>query len=142
MMALLVALLLLFSPNEKQTLSGNDHVTVEMSSPAKLVLKSTAGVSFLFTPKPGIHVNTQPAVDLRLEKDAPVEISGTPQMQKNAQGYLETQTPVIFTLKAKSSVKPGRTVVRGKINYFFCSEKDGWCNRYSQPVEFRIEIIP
>jgi hypothetical protein len=118
----------------------NEHVKLDIAVQASVSSQTTATVSFLFTPLEGIHVNTVPNIEMKLEKNSPFELVGKPQFHKTEKDYLDVTKPVIFTLKAKSGSPAGKAVIKGKLNYFYCSDKDGWCNRFTQPVEIAIEI--
>jgi hypothetical protein len=123
-----------------QPTAKNDHVKLELSVQATVSEKTAATVSFMFTPLEGIHVNTLPNIEFKLEKDSPFELIGKPTFVKTEKDYLDVTQPVIVTVKAKKNSVKGRAVIKGKLNYFFCSDKDGWCNRFSQPIEIGIEI--
>jgi hypothetical protein len=143
-MKILCILLTLFvsSNGGKQILTDNQHVTMEVRQPEKLSLVRTAEIAFFFQPLSGIHINTNPLFELKLEKDSPFEIVGKTRFLKTDKEYLDIKKPVEFSIKAKSSVKIGKQVLKGKLNYFYCSDNDGWCNRFSQLIEVTIEVIP
>ena len=137
----IIALLMLFSsPSEKQTMTNNQHVTVEMHYPVSMSLSVPALCTFFFTPSPGIHLNTAPIIELRLEKKSQFELVGNPTFQKNEQEYLDISAPVEFSIHAKKGTAPGKQPLKGTLNYFYCSDKDGWCNRFSQPIEVTVEL--
>ncbi len=135
-----ILLLLFLTAPAPQSNVQNEHVKLGLSVQATVSEKTAATVSFTFTPLEGIHVNTVPNIELKLEKDSPFELVGKPKFTKTEKDYLDVTQPVIVTLKAKKNRSAGRSVIKGKLNYFYCSDKDGWCNRFSQPIEIGIEI--
>ncbi|MFA6456842.1 MAG: hypothetical protein WCW40_08480 [Bacteroidota bacterium] len=142
MSSLVMALILtLLVPAEKRIFSENEHVSVEMRYPSSVAIATSLNLEFIFTPIEGIHVNTNPAFELKLEKNSSFEIVGAPQLHKDKNGYLDTDHPVIFSVKAKAGTAAGKQPLKGKLFYFFCSDKDGWCNRYSQSIEMAINVI-
>ena len=123
-----------------QTLTNNEHVSVELKFPKTVLLSKSSKIEFFLTPTEGIHINTSPMVEFRLEKNSSFEIVGNPAFQSNENGYLETDKPIEFTVKPKSGSHVGKKSLKGKLNYFYCSDKDGWCNRFTQPIDLTIEI--
>ena len=138
---LLVFIAALSAAVEKKISTNNEHVKLEMKLPEKISLKSSGTLSFLFTPLEGIHINTDPEFELLLEKQSVFEITGNPRYTKNKKGYLETKKPIEFTFKAKNGTMLGRQTLRGKLNYFYCSDKDGWCNRCTEQIEIIVEVV-
>lgn len=125
---------------EKKTFTTNEHVTVEVQSQSTIALAKPAGIKFFFDPIDGIHINTEPMFELKLDKDSPFEVTGEPRYSKNEKGYLEIKKPIEFSLKTKDGVKPGKYQLKAKFFYFYCSDKEGWCNRFSQPVDLTITV--
>ncbi len=139
MMISLLLFLFIHSPL-MQSPTVNEHVKLETSIQLSITPQSVGTVSFTFTPLEGIHVNTTPNIELKLEKNSLFEIVGKPKYSKTDKDYLDISKPVIFTLSAKKELPAGKSVLKGKLNYYYCSDKDGWCNRFTQPVEMTIEI--
>ncbi|MFZ4619069.1 MAG: hypothetical protein ACOYNS_00810 [Bacteroidota bacterium] len=135
-----ILVLLFMTLPAMQSPAVNEHVKMELSIQTTVAKKTSVAVAFHLTPNEGIHINTTPAVEFVLAKDSPFELSGKPQYKKTDKDYLETASPVAVTLNAKNNSLSGKAVIKGKLNYFYCSEKDGWCSRFSQPVEITVEI--
>ncbi len=133
-------ILLLAMPNERKTFTNNKHVKVELRAPAKISSTKELGLDFFLDPADGIHINTTPALELILEKNSQFEVTGKARFVKNENGYLNTDKPVEFSIKARSGRLSGKQAVKGTFNYFYCSDKEGWCNRYSQPFEASIDV--
>lgn len=123
-----------------QSPAVNEHVKMEISMQTTVSARTSVAVSFHLTPNEGIHINTSPAIEFIPAKDSPYELSGKPQYKKDEKDYLDFTKPVIVTLKAKNNSIAGKTVIKGKLNYFYCSDTEGWCSRFSQPVEMTVEI--
>lgn len=132
---------LLFSvPGETLKLSANEHVEVVMAHPTTMVLSGVDSLAFLFTPIAGIHVNTTPVFELRLDKNSPFELVGKPKFHPDENDYLAPRSPVTFSIKSKKGAAPGKQTLSGKLNYFYCSDKEGWCNRFTQPISITIDV--
>ena len=125
---------------EKQIFTTNKHVTVEMRAPENISQTQDNEISFFLDPIDGIHINTNPKFELILDKKSTIEVIGKPSFQKNENGYLDTQAAIKFSVKPKASTKTGKQTLKGKLNYFYCSDKEGWCNRFSQPFEASITV--
>ena len=133
---LLLAFICIFTTAaEKSTFTTNDHVKVEMLSPSKLAIAKPGAVTFHFIPIDGIHINAEPMFELKLDKDSQFEVTGEPRYTKNEKEYIDIKKPIEFSIKTKSGTKPGTYQLKAKLYYFYCSDKEGWCNRFSQPIE-------
>ncbi|MDD8017619.1 MAG: hypothetical protein PHP42_04540 [Bacteroidota bacterium] len=124
----------------KKNFTENEHVKIEAQFPEKLTPSKTGAIVFSFAPNSGIHVNTAPMFELVLDKKSLFETDGIPRFQKNDKGYLAAEKPVEFSVKVKKGTAIGKHHLKGSLRYFFCSDKDGWCNRYSQPFDVTIEL--
>lgn len=140
MFLLLVSMCIFTTAAEKKIFTTNDHVKVEMLSPSAVATAKPGGIKFFFVPADGIHVNTQPVFELKLDTDAPLEVAGEPRYAKNGKEYLDITQPIEFPVKVKNGTKPGAYRLKGTLYYFYCSDKEGWCNRFSQPVEFTVTV--
>lgn len=137
---LTIFLLLFAQPSERISFTNNKHVSVELQAPENISLSTDATLVFFLTPNKGIHINTTPAFEIVLEKNSQFEIKGKARFAKDENNYLDIEKPVEFSLKAKNGVKTGNYTLKGKLNYFFCSDAEGWCNRFSQPFEVSINV--
>lgn len=140
MMNIISLILMMIFPVYGQDSSVNEHVKLEFAVSAKVSSTVQGTIAMTFNPSDGIHINTDPAIELVLEKKSPFELVGKPSFKKNDKGYLLSSSPVEFNFKAKNGTAPGKQIVKGKLNYFYCSDKEGWCNRYTQPVEITIVV--
>lgn len=136
-----VILIFLGPTFENQILTANEHVTLEMNVPKNISISKQGEITFFFSPIEGIHINTIPVFELRLDKNSAFEIIGKPKFQKNDKDYLDIAAPIEFSVKPIQRTKPGKHILKGKLNYFYCSDKEGWCNRFTQPVDVTIEVI-
>ena len=139
LLTFLVALTIVL-PIEKKKLDNNQHVNVEMKFPVKISIGKTSELAFFFKPIDGIHVNTTPMFELRLDKNSSFDVVGNPRFQKDKNDYLDITKPIEFSVKAKDNLKIGQYDLKGKLNYFYCSDAEGWCNRFTQPIDVIIEV--
>jgi hypothetical protein len=121
-------------------LTNNDHVVTELNVTKKISLSKSGDLSVRFTPNDGIHINTEPMFEVVLDKSSVFEISGNPRFKSSDKEYLDHSHPVVYTLKAKKGTAPGTHRLTGKVMYFYCSDADGWCNRFVQPFDISVEI--
>ncbi|MBI2427270.1 MAG: hypothetical protein HYV29_00455 [Ignavibacteriales bacterium] len=138
---LLFIFFVLSTAAEKKIFTTNDHVKVQMQAPSKISPAKVSDIKIFFTPNDGIHINTEPMFELKLDKDSHFEISGEPRYGKNEKGYLDITKPIEFSIKTKNGIQPGTYPFKGNLFYFYCSDTEGWCNRFKQPVELTITVI-
>lgn len=144
-MMISIILFALVFPVESQEAKGtiftnNDHVVTELRLTKKFSLSKSGDFSVRFTPNDGIHINTEPMFDVVLENSSVFEIIGNPRFKSTDKEYLDHALPVVYTLKAKKGAAPGTHRVKGKVVYFYCSDADGWCNRFVQPFDLSVEL--
>jgi hypothetical protein len=139
-MSIILFFLLLAAPSEKILFTSNKHVKVELKLPENISLSNENIISFFLDPIDGIHINTTPLFEIVLEKKSQFEISGKPRFTKDENGYLDFDKSIDFTIKVKNGMKAGKQNLKGKLNYFYCSDKEGWCNRFSQPFDVSIVV--
>lgn len=125
---------------EKNIFTTNDHVKVEMQFPSKISLAKNGVIKLFLSPNDGIHINTEPMFELKLEKDSHFELAGDPRFAKNEKEYLDTGKPIEYTVKVKNGIPPGKYSLTAKFYYFYCSDKEGWCNRFTQPIDLTITV--
>lgn len=135
----LFAALIAMAP-EQQLLTNNDHVSVELHVPSVIPSAQPASISFYMTPVEGIHINSTPVFELRLDKSSSFDVVGAPRFVKDEQEYLDINQPVEFSVKAKQGTSAGKHLLKGTLNYFYCSDKEGWCNRFSQKFEVTVAV--
>ncbi|MBW7888739.1 MAG: hypothetical protein H3C35_10350 [Bacteroidetes bacterium] len=131
--------LFLFSGKSK-LYTENEHIKVKMEYSEKVSSAQKGELSFLLSPNAGIHVNTEPLFEILLDKDSHFTVNEEPVFSKNKEGYLAVTKPVLFTFSPKKGTAPGKYSLKGTLRYFFCSDAEGWCNRFSQPIDVTIEI--
>lgn len=121
--------------------SENEYVDVTITLKPKEV-KSGGKVQLLVTFKPqkGIHINLDPPIEFEFDKELVINGKAKiPKMKKD--DYLNTEKPLIQNLRIKKNLSPGTHTIKGKLNYFYCSDTEGWCSRFSQPINLNITII-
>jgi hypothetical protein len=131
----------LFPLEERKLYTNNPHVIIDLKAPAEISSKKSETLSFSFQPIEGVHVNTKPIIEIIIEKNSPFEIIGKPRFSKNHDGYLDVKKTVEFSLKVKNTLQIGKRVLKANMNYFYCSDAEGWCNKFTQPIELNIEIV-
>lgn len=139
--AVVILALMFASTPDKKTLEDNAQVTIGIKYSKKISLsKNTSEIAFYFTPKEGIHINTEPLFEFVPEKNSPFDVNGSPRFAKTENGYLDLKKPVEYTISSKAGIDPGQYSLKGKLFYFYCSDSEGWCNRFSQPIDLTIVI--
>lgn len=121
---------------------GNAHVKFEIRlASSSLRPGGTGEVEVYLTPNEGIHINTDPAMEFEFERTPSVHFAGITALPKNEKtGYLDVTRPVKYSFTLDKNISKGRRSLRGTVRYFFCSDMEGWCNRFVQPFELRFTV--
>ncbi|HUL42723.1 MAG TPA: hypothetical protein VLY03_00030 [Bacteroidota bacterium] len=121
----------------------NSYVQCRVQTKQKNLQPGSSG-ELLITLKPqeGIHINLQPAIDVKLDSSVAVTAVGKTEIPRQATAnYLDTSIPVKQSFAVPKSAQPGNIVVRGTITYFYCSDAEGWCSRFKQPFLVNLTVV-
>jgi hypothetical protein len=101
--------------------------------------KGTILVSF--TPIDGIHINADPPVTLNLEKNQFISLQGEPELSIDKEnGFLSTSNPVEQAFHVSKKARSGEHSIKGTIIYYLCSDTEGWCTKFTQPITLKLNI--
>ena len=120
----------------------NQYVQAVVSMKQK-TLKPGASGELIITlkPKPGIHVNLEPPIDVKLDSSAGVASVRTLDIPKSHSKYLDPRKPLRQRFTLANNLKPGPLVLTGVLTYFYCSDSARWCSRFKQPIEVKVTIV-
>ena len=94
-----------------------------------------------FHPEEGIHINTEPAMEFDFTKTPSVHFDKITSMPKApTTGYLDARRPVKYGFTVDKKSRKGMIVLKGTVRYYFCSDTEGWCNRFSQPFRLTLTV--
>ena len=110
-------------------------------SSATLKPGAAGEIVLIFAPDEGIHINTDPPMEFEFEKSSFVHFKGITSLPKAATtGYLDTKKPVTYSFTLDKKIQKGKHTLKGSVHYFFCSDAEGWCNRFVQPIELTFTV--
>lgn len=115
----------------------NKHVqtTSEVIYNSKL---STINLNIKFQPIKGIHINTEPQIEFIPDLSSSLKIKKRI-IKKTNEDYLDTSTPVQFIIQLNNK-KIKLDSLKGKLQYYYCSDEEGWCNRFTQNISLPLNI--
>ncbi|MBI5216697.1 MAG: hypothetical protein HY960_13175 [Ignavibacteriae bacterium] len=140
--SLFVIVMMLVSSGDKSKPSVNKFVQCEIKLVEQsLKAGSTGTVQISFKPTKGIHVNLDPPMSLNLDKsDVISKIEKLETTKDKKHDYLDATKPVTAKFTITKNAKPGTIKLKGTFTYFYCSDAEGWCNRFKQPIELALTI--
>lgn len=120
----------------------NQDVRFEFTLNRSEYARGDTGTIFVFlTPNEGVHVNTEPPIECEFGKQSHITFGTKTVMPKDsATGYLDAQQPVAISFMLDKKTPAGAYTIHGKLKYFFCSEKEGWCKQFVQPLTLKIQV--
>lgn len=121
---------------------SNEYVRVESALAGNDVKAGGGGTILIsFVPVDGIHINADPPVTVTIEKNRVLSLKGDPDVTVDKESEaLSTSTPVEQRFTVSSKATPGEHTIKGTIIYYFCSDTEGWCRRFSQPMTLKLNI--
>lgn len=120
----------------------NRHVKFSLTPISQTVQAGGTGeIIISLKPDKGIHINLQPSIDLRLDSTAGVRESGALQLRKlDTANYLDPSKPLRQLFTVAKTQRPGTLTLRGTLTYYYCSDAEGWCSRFKQPVALTVIV--
>ena len=120
----------------------NKFVKVDVTLATAAVQSGGKGAILVsFTPIDGIHINVDPPLTVKLEKNRFISLQGKPDICTDKEsGFLSTSTPVEQRFHVSEKAKPGEYTIKGTIVYYFCSDTEGWCRKFAQPITLKLNI--
>lgn len=135
---------LLATGTTKEKASENKYVKVHVSVVPETLKRSNEGELLVrFLPVDGIHVNTDPPMEFRFHSTQILTLKGEPDFALDKEtGYLATASPVRQRFIVATHARPGEHIVKGAVVYYYCSDDEGWCTKFTQPVELPLKVTP
>jgi hypothetical protein len=133
-----------------QLIAGNDKSSPENKYVScDIVLKqkaikigATGDLLISLTPKKGIHINLIPPIDIKFENTkmfTSIEKLNIPQNENTT--YVDISRPIKQSFTLAKKLKPGTIAMKGTLSYFYCSDAEGWCSKFIQPIDLKITVV-
>lgn len=133
-------LLINLASSDSILIKDNNHVELKIEiDSSKINSENIISLKVKFFPTNGIKINSDPQIEFILDKKNNFVLISQTNPSSDSSGYLLNDSEVIFNFKTKSKSKD--IFIAGKLNYFYCSSSEGWCNRYSQKIKIPIKTI-
>ena len=118
----------------------NASVRCEVSMKQKsLKAGATAQILVSLQPKKGIHINLDQPIQIKLDSSEVIASVGKPMIPMVDTSYDASQ-PIRLPVTISKNAKPGKFALRGTVVYFYCSETEGWCSRFKQPINVQCTV--
>jgi hypothetical protein len=101
---------------------------------------STIDLLIKLQPEKGIHINLEPPLSLALDSSTTTTVKGKLSIPA-ANKFLDASKPLKQSIVLSSSVKPGKQTIKGILTYYYCSDAEGWCSKFKQPVELTLNVV-
>lgn len=147
MMKFAVSLSLLFVLISSVAFAGgpssatNQYVSCKVNLGKRTLQPGSTG-EMLITLKPsaGIHINLTPPISLTLDSSTTVTPMGSPEIPKKKK-FLDVTKPIRQPFTVSPALKPGTVTIKGTVTYYYCSDAEGWCSKFKQPIELSIRVV-
>jgi hypothetical protein len=137
MLIALPALLLLLTPPK--------HFDVAAEYQAGAKRQGSVAVTFK-AKDPDVVINEIPAPRLALDPGQTVLVDKQgppPKVHAPDAGdgkYLDLSLPVVFPVALAEGASKGLQDVPGKVTYFYCSKREGWCRKGAADVDIAVKV--
>lgn len=136
---MLLAIALLLAPPQMFTLSASFEPGAKRQGSVAVQFKAT---------DPDVVVNEHPGPRLALDAAQTVLVNKQPPPAKGDAAapdptdgkYLDLSLPVVFPVELATAAPKGEQAVKGKVTYFFCSKREGWCRKGTTEIEIPVKV--
>jgi hypothetical protein len=109
---------------------------------------ANGAVVVVFTPRDEqVKLNQEPAPRLKLDETQKLLVDRQPPpaarvvpADPTAARYLDTAQPVRFPVALASGAPTGLHRIAATVTFFYCSKREGWCRKGSEPVELTVRV--
>lgn len=121
--------------------TGNKYVQCDVSVNSKK-LKAGASGEILISLKPvkGIHINLTPPISLLIDSSSTLHSLDSIRIPKKEK-YLDVTKQIRQSFTLAAGLKPGALSIRGTLVYYYCSDAEGWCSKFKQPIDLALTIV-
>ena len=139
---LFVLLILPGRATDERPAKENRFVNVDVTLANAAVHPGGKGTILVsFTPIDGIHINVDPPVTVKIEKNRFIALEGEPDVSTDKEsGFLSTSSPVEQRFHVSEKAISGEHTIKGTIVYYFCSDTEAWCTKFAQPITLKLNI--
>jgi len=129
-------------PSDGDPAKENKFAKVDVTLADAAVQPGGKGTIFVsFIPIDGIHINADPPITMKLEKNPFISLQGKPEISTDKEsGFLSTSTPVEQGFYVSKKARSGEHIIKGTIVYYFCSDTEGWCTKFAQRITLKLNI--
>lgn len=130
-------------PGDGKSTPTNEFVALRYTLKESRLKSGSEGVLLMtLSPVKGIHVNLIPPMSFTFDSSAVLASAGTLVIPPDsAKGYLDATKPVRQPFRLSKPLKPGKHTVTGTFIYYYCSDAEGWCSRFRQPISLTLEVV-
>jgi hypothetical protein len=136
----------LAAPNSGQP-ANPAKVTISVS-PEAVAPGGEARVTVKLTPSSGIKINRYPKIKVSVpaqeglvaESGAEVGNDSPPPLDDPDSNYFEDVDPVTLELDLDDSIPSGAHEIEGKLTYYYCVTKSGFCAPRRTPVKIAVNV--
>jgi len=87
---------------------------------------------------PGPRLALDPAQTILVDKQPPPKGAHAPDPGDGK--YLDLSLPVVFPVAIAPGATSGAHDVKGKVTYFYCSKREGWCRKGTTEIEVPVPV--
>ena len=117
-------------------------------SPEAVAPGGQAQVTVTLTPSSGVKINRYPKIKVSVpaqdglvaEAGAEVGNDSPPPLDNPDSNYFDVVEPVTLNLDLDDSISSGSHEIEGKLTYFYCVAKSGFCAPKKTPVKFAVNV--
>jgi hypothetical protein len=117
-------------------------------SPESVPAGGKAEATLLLTPIDGVTINRYPKITLKIaaqeglagSAESSVGDDAAPPPEKSGGNYFDKVDPLRIELSISGSAKPGMYQIEGKLKYYYCVKKSGFCAPKKETVKIPLVV--
>jgi hypothetical protein len=107
----------------------------------ELKIAENGEILISLTPKKGIHINLTPPMSIKIEKSKYFTTVGNLDIPKDENtSYMDISRPIKQIIKLDKKPQKGFVAIKGSLDYYYCSDAEGWCCKFTQPIDLKVKV--
>ncbi len=90
-------------------------------------------------PIKGIHINLEPAMSVRFDSSSGLQSNGAMGIPRK-ENYFDAGKKIHIPFVLSAASAPGTATLKATLTYYYCSDAEGWCSRFRQPLEISMTV--
>ena len=135
-----IAIFIAAANSGEKAAAVNSYVKCALEVKKKSLKPGEKGELFIsLQPVKGVHINLTPPMSVSFDSLGEIQASGTMEIPKK-ETFLDITKRIRIPFVLSPASKAGTATLKATLTYYYCSDAEGWCSRFKQPLEVTMTV--